>query len=284
MKDYTKVLFPYAYNILGSADDALDAIQEAMANYHSAKKERIENEKNYLIKSVINQSVNIKNKRKRLRFDDVWLPEPVATENADKSIELKEIASYSMLVMLEQLNPKERTVFILKEAFDYSHEETADFLSITAENSRQILSRAKTKLKSGRINQERSPPFIPEKLDKYVSAIRLGNITQLKSLLSQDISLYADGGPNLNIAAKTMRGAEAVSGLLLFVYEKYQTGFSIVPAEVNHQPALLYYSGEKLISCQIFEFSPEGKVSQLNLVIDPEKLKNLNRPLFEGKI
>ena len=143
MEDYQKVLFPYAYNILGSTNDSLDAIQEVMTNYHAAKKDNIENEKNYLIKSVINQAINIRNKRKRLSSGDVWLPAPFATDRADKDIELEEVASYSMLVLLEQLNSRERAAFILKEAFEYSHEEVSEFLSTTVENSRKILSRAK---------------------------------------------------------------------------------------------------------------------------------------------
>ncbi|WP_423148689.1 sigma-70 family RNA polymerase sigma factor [Rubrolithibacter danxiaensis] len=277
MKDYKKVLFPYAYNILGTVDDALDAIQEVMTNYYTVKRERIENEKSYLIKGVINQAINIKSKRSRLKLGEIWLPEPVATDNADKAVELKEMASYSMLVLLEQLNPKERTVFILKEAFDYSHEEISEFLSVSTENSRKLLSRAKSKLKPDRISQDRKPSCISEKLTEYVSAIRLGNVLKLKKLLSHDVALYADGGPNLNIAARSLKGVAAVSDLLLFVYETYQKGFSIITAAVNHEPALLYYSGERLVSCQVFEFSPEGDVVQINIVIDPEKLKNIER-------
>ena len=81
-----------------------------------------------------------------MRYGDEWLPEPIATEEADKAVRLNDIAAYSLLILLEKLNPKERAVFILKEGFDYAHEEIADVLSTTVESSRQLLSRAKRKL------------------------------------------------------------------------------------------------------------------------------------------
>jgi len=116
VKDYQSILFPYAYNILGSSEDAKDAVQDVLYKYLASPKEGIENEKSYLIKGVINQSINIKNKKKKIVPGDVWLPEPIATEEADTNINLSDIVSYSLMVLMERLNPKERAVFILKPA------------------------------------------------------------------------------------------------------------------------------------------------------------------------
>ena len=95
-------------------------------------------------------------------------------------------------------------------------------------------------------------------------------------MFSQDITFFADGGREMQVVAKALVGIEAISDLLFLVYEKYQTGFSIVQTEVNHHPALLYYSEKKLVSCQIFEFSEDAKITRINTVIDAEKLKYLN--------
>ena len=121
MKDYQSILFPYAYNILGSSEDAKDAVQDVLYKYLASPREGIENEKNYLIRSVVNRSIDIKNSKKKIVPDDVWLPEPIATEKADTDINLSDIVTYSLMVLMEQLNPKERAVFILKEGFGYSH-------------------------------------------------------------------------------------------------------------------------------------------------------------------
>jgi RNA polymerase sigma factor (sigma-70 family) len=277
MKNYQDILFPYAYNILGSAEDARDAIQDVLYNYVSVKKDEVDNEKSYLIRSVVNQSINIRNKRKKISYGDVWLPEPVATEGADTNINLKDIVSYSLLVLLEQLNPKERAVFILKEAFNYSHEEIAEVLSGTVEHSRKLLSRAKAKLDPGQqpLKSSKKGSRAPEILEKYVSAIRGRDTRALENVLSQDIAFFADGGDKINVVKKMATGQNDVAALLTFVFEKYQSTYTIVPTEINYQPALLYYRNDKLVTCQIFGISADDKIFQINSVLDPEKLKNI---------
>src|SRR5687768_4039118 len=111
MDNYKTILFPYAYNILGSVVDAEDAIQDVIIRYTSMDKSKVDNPKNYLIKSVINQSIVMKKKKMKLvSVDEVWLPEPVATENAYSSGVHDELAGFSLLANLEYLNPKERAI------------------------------------------------------------------------------------------------------------------------------------------------------------------------------
>lgn len=278
MKDYHTILFPYAYNILGSSDDAKDAVQDVVSNFIAAPREGIENVKGYLIKSVINQSINLKNKRKKLRHGEVWLPEPVATEEADTNINLRDIVSYSLLVLLEQLNPKERAVFILKEGFGYSHEEIAEVLSSTVESSRKLLSRAKAKLdQSHQPGPSTAEALTVEFLEKYVHAIRNRDTNTLENLLSQDIAYYADGGDTIKVVKKICLGIREVADLLIFVHQKFQQSQTVVPATVNHQPALLFYEGTHLKACQVLELSSEGKIQRINSILDPEKLKAIGK-------
>lgn len=277
MKDYQYILFPYAYNILGSAEDAKDAIQDVLSNYVETPRDGIENEKNYLIKSVINHAINLRNRRKKVNYGEVWLPEPVATEAADTNINLKDIVSYSLLILLEQLNPKERAVFILKEGFGYSHQEISEVLSGTVELSRKLLSRAKSKLNQGKHPVKLTREPVPsEILEKYVNTIRGGDTERLEDLLAEDITFFADGG-KLNVVKKICTGMHEVADLLIYVFKKYQTEARVVAATVNHEPAVLYYTAEgKLLSCQVLDISAEtGEIVQINTVIDPGKLKNI---------
>lgn len=277
MKDYQHILFPYAYNILGSAEDAKDAIQDVLSNYVETPREGIENEKNYLIKSVINHSINIRNRRKKVSYGEVWLPEPVATELADTNINLKDIVSYSMLILLEELNPKERAVFILKEGFGYSHQEISEVLSGTVELSRKLLSRAKSKLSQSKhpVKLHREP--VPsEILERYVNTIRGGDTERLEDLLAEDITFYADGGGKVNVVRKICTGIHEVADLLLYVYNRFEAGARIVAVNVNHQPAMLFYVNDKLISCQVLGISPvTGEIYQISTVVDPDKLRNI---------
>ncbi|MCW3462017.1 sigma-70 family RNA polymerase sigma factor [Chitinophaga nivalis] len=275
LKDYQRVLFPYAYNILGSAEDAKDAIQDVLSNYVATHREGITNEKNYLIKSVVNQSINIRNRRKTVSSDDVWLPEPVATEAADANINLRDVASYSLLILLEQLNPKERAVFILKEAFGYSHEEIAEVLSSTVENSRKLLSRAKARLDPAQ-RPVSTGKVTPDILNNYINALTGGDTQQLESLLSKDISFFADGGTTHKVVKKTCQGLREVTDLLIYLYKTYQSALSMEIKEINHQPAILLYNGPQLISCQVFRLDEtDGRIAQISVLVDPEKLKSL---------
>ena len=125
-----RLLTTYSYNILGSLEDARDVVQDAYLKYHLIDKAEMQDEKAYLIRMVINLSINLKKKLQKTvdEYPGEWLPEPVSTESADSEIDKKEALSYSLMVLLEKLNPRQRGVFILKEAFDYDHEEFADVL------------------------------------------------------------------------------------------------------------------------------------------------------------
>jgi len=278
LQDYQKKLFPYAYNILGSAEDAKDAIQDVVTNYLSLARTDMENELNYLIKGVINRSINIKHRKQRLQ-PSAWLPEPVATEQADKEIDRQEILTYSMLVLLEHLNAKERAVFILKEAFDYSHEEIGDILALTVENSRKLLSRAKGKLAAAKQEGSMAEDAHVDSaafLERYVTVIKNGDTGALEKMLSEEVSYAADGGGRIKVISEHMGGLAEVARHLVRVFELYQRKLPIRAAVVNHQPALLFYRDGVLVMCQVFGLSGDHRIGRLYIVIDPAKLRNLN--------
>ena len=271
--NYQNQLFPYAYNILGSVDDALDVIQDVMEKRLTGVDGVLENERAYLTKSVINRAITLKNRNKRMGGDGMWLPEPVATETADTLIKKQEIISYSMLVLLEHLNARERAVFILKEAFDYRHEEIAETLSITVDNSRQLLSRAKRSL--ARTDKMASPTIATSQpsLETYVHCIAHGHVEQLTQLLAEEIAVKADGGKKMRVVAELTRGRQPAAALLLYLYEQYQHRYRITMHTVNHQPALLFYDGNDLVNCQVFEWdAQQSKITHIFSIVDPDKL------------
>ncbi len=276
MKDYQSFLLPYAYNILGSVDDAKDAIQDVVLKYRT-KGIDPKNEKNYLIRGVINQSINLKRRQKRTQTDSTWLPEPITTESTDISVELSEMVSYAMLYLLERLNPKERAVFILKQAFAYTHDEIGDVLSISIENSRKILSRAQKKLQGASPNVSSNQPIQAQFdiLDKFTEAIRNKDLDLLHQMLTNDIAFHADGGETVQVVKAYCQGIEEVASLLTFVHEKFHTGYNVKPSLINHQPSLLFYDDHTLKVCQIFEFDASLSIHRISVILDPNKLKSL---------
>ena len=251
LKNYHNKLFPYAYNILGSSEDAKDAVQDVLVKYLSIEKEYIENETGYLIKSIINQSINLKNKKNKITTNNVWLPEPFSTENTDDDIDREAILSYSLLVLLEKLTAKERAVFILKEAFDFSHKEIAEAIDFSIENSRKLLSRAKAKLANYSAENNTTPLQNTAYLENYMQVIKNGDVAGLEKLLSKDILLAADGGENIKVVRELTTGITATSKLLFYVYKAFLNGLKFRVSIINHQPAILFYQNKVLYNCQV---------------------------------
>lgn len=279
MEDYQNILFPYAYNILGSSEDAKDAIQEILVKYHIKRKDHIENDTGYLVKSVINQSINIKKSRQRRQSSSIWLPEPVATEHADATIDRSAIISYSILVLLEKLLARERAVFILKEAFDYSHKEIADVLDLSVENSRKLLSRAKNKLGAMDNSSPIKPSPVSEAyMNNYIDSIKNGDVKRLEKMLSEEIALAADGGGEIKVVRELTQGIRDALKLLLFVFKTYQKEQTIKISQMNHQPALLFYENGVLVNCQVFDVE-KNKIKQIYTQLAPKKLNSLARTL-----
>lgn len=268
----TKKLFPYAYNILGNIADSQDVIQDVLIKFNEKETSSISNHNAYLIKSIINQAINLKKKNDRERNQRISLPEPIITNQGESKIEIEEILNYSMLVLLEVLNTKERAVFLLKEAFDYDHEEIANILSVSVENSRKLLSRAKKKLKQNKPNVVTTTSRDRIYLGKYIEAIRNRDVITLEQMLSEEVKVLADGGTKVNVVAQLTSGINDTIKLITYVFEHYQKDFRIEIDKINHQPALLFYDGTLLMNCQVFELNKGGKIINIFSVVDPDKL------------
>ena len=273
MDVHQRLLITYAYNITGSYEDSKDIVQDAYLKFMDVDK-KIENNKAYLVRSVINLSINFKKRQKKLlsEYPGVWLPEPVATEKADNEINNKEILSYSLMVLLEKLNAKQRAVFILKEAFSYDHEEIADVLGMTIENSRKLLSRAKEQLKTG--NGTASLKITSGYFSNYLDVIHNAKMAELEKLLYDDIVLMSDGGGKVAASLKPVEGKDHVMKFLLGVYSKFYRNTRVEKRIINHQPAFLYFNDGVLTNCQIFLVNND-KIESIYFVRNPDKLKLL---------
>jgi RNA polymerase sigma-70 factor (ECF subfamily) len=269
-----QLLTSYAYNILGSYEEAKDVVQDVLLERLKRNGHAIENEKAYLTRSTINRAINVKNRQKKMlsEYPGNWLPEPVATESADRDLNQKDILSYSLMVLLEKLDAKQRAVFILKEAFDYDHEEIAQVLDISVENSRKILSRAKKELKTWSTTTEVKTPS--GYLDNYIDIIRSGDTQRLEQLLSHDIVVISDGGGKVAAALHPLVGKEAASMFLSGIYRKFYQNSRIEKGFVNHNPALFFYQNNHLVTCHVFDLKDE-KIQQAYFIRNPDKLVSL---------
>jgi RNA polymerase sigma factor (sigma-70 family) len=276
MDQFQQQLTHYAYNITGSYEDARDVVQDVYLEVMNRPEEKIQDKKAYLTRSVINRAINWKNRQKKFvsEYPGPWLPEPVATEKADAVVEQKDILSYSLMVLLEKLNAQQRAVFILKEAFEYNHEEIASLLDISEENSRKILSRAKKELAIEKLKN--APKVSADYLNKYMDAIQSRDMKRLEQLLSDEVSLVSDGGGKAAAATKPLFGKKHVIAFVSGIFQKFYQFARFEQGWVNHQPALFYYEGDELVTCQVFVVE-NGVIENIYFVRNPFKLKALQK-------
>lgn len=276
MESLRPLLTTYAYNITGSLEEAKDIVQDTYLQFTQVDEEKIENKKAYLVRMAINLSINRKKKQQKMlsAYHGEWLPEPVATEHADAMVNRKDIFTYSLMVLLEKLDPKQRAVFILKEAFEYDHAEIADVLGITTEYSRKILSRAKQQLATTDTVKDSSIPT--GYLNRYLEIMAAGDTRRLEQLLNEDITLTADGGGKASAVLIPVSGVAESVKLLQALYSKFFYKVKVEQGEINHQPALFYYEGDRLATCQVFTFE-NGLVNRMYFIRNPDKLQALQK-------
>ncbi len=271
------ILLPFAYNITGDFLAAEDIVQEVLTNHFLVLDPAIKNPKHYLIRAVINRSINEK-KLLRTKMEDYrgrWLPSPILTEDSIyRDVDRKKILHYSLLVLLERLNAKERAVFILKETFDFEHEEISEILGIKVDHSRQLLKRAKEKIshqtRSSIQTKSKSAPF----LEDLVEAISKSDIARTKLLLSKDVQCMSDGG-KVKAAHNILTGQDRVSKFLKAIYGKYYPeGAEWRIVEINFHPAIVFMLGEKVFRCIVFDIH-DDVVQKIFIVVNPDKLRQL---------
>jgi RNA polymerase sigma-70 factor (ECF subfamily) len=278
LDEYKAILLPFAYNITGDFMAAEDIVQEILTNFLLNPKDTIASPKHYLIRSVINRSINEK-KLLRNRMEDYrgrWLPSPVLTEEGIyKGADRDKVLHYSLLVLLERLTAKERAVFILKETFDFEHEEIADILNIKKDHSRQLLKRAKEKIGPAVGRSQQPSTGNEEFLKQLIEAISTSDVTRTKMLLSADVQCVSDGGTKMKAARNMLTGQERVSKFLKAIYGKYHpAGTTSQLVQINFHPAILFKVDNRIFRCIIFEIE-EGTIQKIFIIVNPDKLQKL---------
>ena len=288
-EDYRTYLFAIAYRMLGSAMDAEDMVQEAYLRFQATPAETrksIVSLKAYLTTIITRLCVNQLQSahRKREQYVGPWLPEPITTGSTDRAteaanpeerMELYESLSLAFLVLLEELQPVERAVFLLRDVFDYEYGEIAGFLGKSEAACRQAFSRAKKHLADRRPRFTPAPEAQREMLTSFLQAVQGGDMDGLMTILAEDVTLWADGGGKVKGAAmRPLVGPNAVArfsmGALRFLPEEYAVEF----ADVNGQPSLVIRVGGRVFSVIAIEMAGQ-RIRAVRVIANPEKLTHV---------
>lgn len=268
-------LLRLAYGMLGRVSDAEDTIQDAYLRWRTVDHEEIEDPEAYLSTIVTRLSLDKLRaaESEREQYTGPWLPEPVVeTDDApDGRVETKGELSMALMVLLEELRPVERAVYVLREAFERPYAWIARRVDRSESHCRKIAERARAQLE-----QEGRPVTAPPNehsnlLSPFVEAISKEDDEALAALLSEDAVSYTDGGDLPDAAKRPILGRERVVRFLLSIRSKAPEGLEIERAEVNGRPGLLARLSGRVHSVWALR-AGEGQIQELYCIRNPEKL------------
>jgi RNA polymerase sigma-70 factor, ECF subfamily len=280
---YRPYLFAIAYRMLGSAMDAEDMVQETYLRYQATPPETITSLKAFLTTIITRLCMDQLQlaRRKREQYVGPWLPEPILTattaESADpeKRVDTEESISLAFLVLLEQLQPFERAVFLLREVFEYEYAEIATMLDKSEAACRRSFSRAKQHLREHRARFPASAQTHRQLLSGYFQAVETGEMTPLMNLLSEDVTLWADAGGRIKQAAlRPITGRNAVARFSLGTKRFLPEDYRVELAEVNGQAALIVRAGGQALFVLTIEVE-QGRIQAIRIIANPEKLARI---------
>jgi RNA polymerase sigma-70 factor (TIGR02957 family) len=278
-----------AYRLLGSAGDAEDAVQDVFLKWHAADRGRIETPQAWLTKVLTNLCLNqlTSARARRETYVGQWLPEPVLAGDpmlgpADTA-EQRESVSMAMLTLMERLSPNERVVYVLREAFGYSHREVADILELTESNCQQIYRRAKQHVTAERSRADVDAVAAKRIVEEFLAAALSGDTAPLVRLLADDAVSIADGGGRVTARKTPLVGAVGIARFLrgLFLPSTAErAGVSGDPAffavDVNDGPALLVELDGRVVAVFCLTATTDG-VEEIHLQVNPGKLERVSR-------
>jgi RNA polymerase sigma-70 factor (ECF subfamily) len=272
---HRSLLFTVAYEMLGSAADAEDVVQETWLRWSGVDLDTVRDQRAYLVRIATRQALNRLRtlRRRRESYFGPWLPEPLLTApDVAEDAELAESVSLAMLLVLETLQPTERAVFVLREVFDVGYDEIARAVEKSPAAVRQIAHRAREHVAARRPRGIVSPAETREALDALSRAVETGDPQRLLDILAPDVVFLGDGGGVAAAARAPIVGAERVAQVLT----RIPATASLQPAEVNGHPALLVRIGgevDSVVSVRI----EDGRITGLYAVRNPQKLSRLHQ-------
>ena len=279
------LLFTIVYEILGSATESDDVLQDSYLRWAEVDLSTVRDTKSYLAQLVTRQALNALRAGARRREDYVgpWLPEPLLIDEADPEADvvLAESVSMAMLVVLETLSPDERAVFVLHEVFAFDYDEIGSAVGKSAAAARQIAHRAREHVQARR---KRFQPVDPQQSEQitaqFLAAAASGDVDALIGMLAPDVKWTADGGGRVSAARKPVIGAAKVARAIVGLMQRGLPSLPDVRIELvtcNSGPALLVYSGDRL-DIVIAVDVVDGKIANFYAIRNPEKLATATMP------
>ena len=269
-------LFGLAYRMTGSRADAEDIVQEAYVRWHQAQQRAIENPDAWLVTTTGRLAIDRlrRLKTEREAYVGQWLPEPIVThDQPDRHLDLADDLSMAFLNILERLAPEERAAFLLHDVFDVGYGEIASVLEKSEPACRQVVHRARERVRSDRRRFEVTESAKAAMLQKFLAAMEARNEQALLALFAPDATWTADGGGKTAAGLHPIAGADRIARLVIGLREKFWAADRTLHVEtVNGETALCMRDGARLTAT--ISIATDGEhIHAVYAVVNPDKLR-----------
>jgi RNA polymerase sigma-70 factor (ECF subfamily) len=273
------LLFTIAYEVLGSATEADDVLQDSYLRWATVDLTTVRDTKSYLARLVTRQALNALRADARRREDYVgpWLPEPLLLEDQDPSADvvLAESVSTAMLVLLETLSPDERAVFVLREVFGFDYGEIADAVGKPAPTVRQVAHRAREHVGARRKRFDATDPQRNARItEQFLRTAASGDVQALVTMLAPDATWTADSGGKVSAARRPVVGADRVAAAISGLMRRAGANLRLRMVTCNSAPAVLFYLDDHLEGVITVEIVGD-KITNFYVMRNPDKLTHL---------
>ncbi|WP_433279897.1 RNA polymerase sigma-70 factor [Pseudonocardia xinjiangensis] len=276
---HRNLLFTVAYEMLGSASDAEDVLQETWLRWVGVDLGIVRDQRAYLVRIATRQALTRLRTlgRRKESYVGSWLPEPLLTApDVAEDVALADSVSMAMLLVLETLGPIERAVFVLREVFDLDYDEIAEAVDKSPAAVRQIAHRARAHVAARRPRGVVSPAETRGALEAFQRAVETGDLQRLLDILAPDVVLLGDGGGVKQAVPRPIVGADKVARLLTVGLGRVAPVASWQPAQVNGHPALIVRLDGELDTVMAVRVD-DGLITGLYAVRNPEKLSRMEQ-------
>lgn len=272
-------LFRLAYAMLKRVTLAEDAVQEAFIRWQKQDIEHIHSPQNYLYKIVNNICLDeIKSARnRREKYIGPDLPEPFVTtehETPETEVELTESLSMALFVVLDQLNPVERAVFILREVFDYDYGAISEIVDKSQSHCRKIAQRARQNVREKKPRFEKKSTEQRELVTAFITAFREGELDKIENKLAKEAILYADGGGKVTAAGKPVVGGAKIVKFLTNIRKDITETVRFEFMDINGEPGAIGYLDGRLNDAMSIHIE-NGQIQSIYVILNPDKLQHL---------